>query len=389
MKAFNERQTTKSPKVVSFSETLISDIPILSHVAGSTLAPNKKKKTPSPKQTMTPRTKSKTKSKAFMQQEIEKEKMMTHGQGLGEELNFLDTQDGDVQLIESPKLNQPKFMTPPRGSQGMTTTPMIPSWLSNSVCKKQNLLPMSTPVKVIATKYATRGSKSKKMKSDVRLIKDPITERVKKEVATYKQKDDSGEIDAKGFKVTTLELGAITRDTGNHFFKFFVDHMLTQSERDRREKKELKELVITMATYVDSLMNLGALPLVQTSQSFDPNSSDGQQLVKQMQRGKLLSNAIQEWVASIVKEGSKFILDFTTMYAEGEVLLGEIQTLVPIWEADENRCQAIEFQVHEVEKYEVLKFMNENPMKTVDSCMIFILKRNMGWKESIYKGAIE
>lgn len=28
-------------------------------------------------------------------------------------------------------------------------------------------------------------------------------------------------------------------------------------------------------------------------------------------------------------------------------------------------------------------------MKVVHSCMLFILKSNMGWKESIYKGAIE
>ena len=56
-------------------------------------------------------------------------------------------------------------------------------------------------------------------------------------MAKYKQKDEYREIDAKGFKVTTMELGAITRDIGSHFFKFFVDHMLTQLDKDRKEKK--------------------------------------------------------------------------------------------------------------------------------------------------------
>ena len=60
-----------------------------------------------------------------------------------------------------------------------------------------------------------------------------------------------------------------------------------------------------------------------------------------------------------------------------------------MWEADQNWCQAIVFQVHEVEKYRVLKFLNENLMKTMDSCILLILMRNMGWKESIYKEAIE
>ena len=51
---------------------------------------------------------------------------MTQGQGQGEELTFLDNRDGDVELIEASKSNQPSFMTPPRGNQGMTTTCTIP-----------------------------------------------------------------------------------------------------------------------------------------------------------------------------------------------------------------------------------------------------------------------
>lgn len=102
-----------------------------------------------------------------------------------------------------------------------------------------------------------------------------------------------------------------------------------------------------------------------------------------MQKGKLLSNVVHEWVGSIVKEGGKFIQDFTTTYAKREVLLGKVQTLILVWEANQSYCQASVFQVHEVEKYSVLKFLSENPMKTVDLCILFILKNNMSWKDSI------
>ena len=112
--------------------------------------------------------------------------------------------------------------------------------------------------------------------------------------------------------------------------------MLTQFEKDSREKKELKGLVMTMAAYIDSLMNLGALPIVQAPQSFNPNFVNSQQLVKQMQKGKLLLDAMQDWVNAIIKEGNKFILELTTMYAEGEMLLGEIQTLIPGWETEQS-----------------------------------------------------
>lgn len=52
--------------------------------------------------------------------------------------------------------------------------------------------------------------------------------------------------------------------------------MLTQSKKDNKEKKELKAQIAAMATYLDSLKNLGDLPLEQGQQNFDPNSEDSQ-----------------------------------------------------------------------------------------------------------------
>lgn len=41
-------------------------------------------------------------------------------------------------------------------------------------------------------------------------------------------------------------------------------------------------MVMTMAAYIDSLINLEAAPIIQMSQPFDPNSAESQQLAKQM-----------------------------------------------------------------------------------------------------------
>lgn len=71
-----------------------------------------------------------------MQQELQKEDMLAQVQDLEEDPNLSDTQDGDVQLLEAPKLDQPKFMTPLRGDQGITVAPTILSWLSSSINKK-------------------------------------------------------------------------------------------------------------------------------------------------------------------------------------------------------------------------------------------------------------
>ena len=70
-------------------------------------------------------------------------------------------------------------------------------------------------------------------------------------------------------------------------------------------------------------------------------------------------------------------------------MLGEIHTLIPVWETELGRCEVIVFQVAEVEQFGVLKFLNENPMRKVDPCKLFILKNNMCWKEAVYKEVIK
>ena len=197
---------------------------------------------------------------------------------------------------------------------------------------------MITPVKDIVTRYAARGSKAKKMKMDAQLIKDPLTRKITAEVATYTQKLDSREIDERGLTVTSIDLGTINRSTCNKFFKFSVDHMLTQSEKDNREKKELKAMVTSMVAYIDSLVNLGVAPIIKLPQLFDPNSAESQSLTRQVQRGKLLAKVVGSWVNNMIQEGNKFISEFTNVYAEGETLTGEIQTLVPMWETEVSHC---------------------------------------------------
>ena len=191
-------------------------------------------------------------------------------------LDFSNSGDGDVQFIEAPKIDQPRFITLVRDAQTRPASPAISSWLSNSINKKRILQPMSTPVKDIVTRYATRGSKAKKTKTDAHLIKDPLTRKITIEVTTYQQKKESGDIDEEGFKVTSIELGTINRSTGNNFFKFSADHMLIQSEKDSKEKKELKGMITMMAAYIDSLINLRAAPIIQVPQPFDPSSTESQ-----------------------------------------------------------------------------------------------------------------
>ena len=158
--------------------------------------------------------------------------MASQGKDSDDGLEFSDGGDGVVQFIEAPKVNQPRFLTLNRDSQVIPMISTIPLWLSNSINKKRSLQPVSTPVKNIVTKYVARGSKEKKIKTYAYLTKDPMIGKITMEVATYKQKKEFGEVDEEGFKVTSIELGTINLSTGNNFFKFSTDHMLTQLEKD-------------------------------------------------------------------------------------------------------------------------------------------------------------
>ncbi len=188
--------------------------------------------------------------------------MASQGPDSGEGLELFDSGDGDVQFIEAPKIDQLRFLTLVRDTQFRSASLAIPSWLSNSINKKRSLQPVITPVKDIVTRYVMKGLKAKKMKTDAQLVKDPQTGKITVEVATYTQKQDSREINEEALKVTFIDLGTINKSTGNNFFKFSADHMLTQSEKDSREKKELKAMVTSMATYINSLVNLGVAPII-------------------------------------------------------------------------------------------------------------------------------
>jgi hypothetical protein len=159
--------------------------------------------------------------------------MTSQEQDLGDKLTLNGGADNEVQFIQVPKENQPSFLTPTKDTQVISTAPTMPLWLSNLISKKKSLQPVATLVKDIVTRYMARGSKAKKMKIDACLTKDPVAGKIIAEVATYKQKE-SRKIDEEGFKVTSIELGAINRNTGNNFFKFSADHMLTQSEKDSK-----------------------------------------------------------------------------------------------------------------------------------------------------------
>ena len=141
------RGSTSEPpvEVTSSLELPLSDVSF-SPVAGDTVILDTRERSPLQPRTTAPRTRSRSKSAALEQIKNQEQEMTSKSQDSGDGLDQSDSGDGDVQLIEAPKEDQPRFLTPIRDAQTKPPSPAIPSWLSNSINKKRSLQPVSTPV---------------------------------------------------------------------------------------------------------------------------------------------------------------------------------------------------------------------------------------------------
>lgn len=99
---------------------------------------------------------------------------------------------------------------------------------------------MTIPIQDMVVKYTKKGPKQKKFKTSARLESDEGTGKWIVEITSYKPKDEDKEVSAKDFEITKMELRNMRRDSDNHFFQVSAKKMLTRSEKDGWEKRELK-----------------------------------------------------------------------------------------------------------------------------------------------------
>lgn len=85
----------------------------------------------------------------------------------------------------------------------------------------------------------------------------------------------------------------MSRDSDNHFFQVSVKKMLTRSEKDRRDKRELKRHISILAQFIDNIGCFKELPISHATESFDPTSPENKKLMSQVQREKSIAKAVE------------------------------------------------------------------------------------------------
>lgn len=140
--------------------------------------------------------------------------------------------------------------------------------------------------------------------------------------------------------------------------------------------------------YIDSLSELGALPLAQALHRFDPNSIESKKLLNQLQNRKWVALVMDEWIDGVIKSGKQFIKEYSMMFNDVEAFFREVQIQMLTWEAKRTKWFVMVSQIEEVEQYAINKFVTKNPLNILNPSMLYILKENMTWKGSMIEFSI-
>lgn len=153
------------------------------------------------------------------------QRKMDQAKDTGVKDTILDAQIFEVEDMDSDVANaldshtMTVAMTPPsKVIEGTTSSSATPKWLTTSVSRKQNFLPVTIPIQQMVVKYIEKSPKPKRFKTAAHLDNDEGTGKWVAEIASYKPKDENKEASPDDFEITKVELGNMSRDSDNHFF---------------------------------------------------------------------------------------------------------------------------------------------------------------------------
>lgn len=248
---------------------------------------------------------------------------------------------------------------------------------------------MTIPIQDMVVKYTEKGPKPKRFKTTARLDSNEGTRKWVVKIASYKPKGEDKEVSAKDFEVTKMELGNTSRDSDNHFFQVSAKKMLTKSEKDGREKRELKRHISILSQFIDSISCFRALPISHATKSFDPTSPKNKKLMSQVQRAKRITEVVERWIEGVIKDGEKYITNSQKLCDEMQGLILEIQNQLLPWEKEEHKWENVLPMFTKIEEHGATRFLMEHSIKLVtDECQLFVLKKTIMWRVLTFKSVI-
>lgn len=249
---------------------------------------------------------------------------------------IFDVEDLDVDIFQFEDSNVVSIVTPYREVGGKASPSSTPKRLTTIINKKWSLVLTSIPFKDMVIKYIDKTPKPRKIKTTTKLTVDGKMGKWMVEIASYKSKDEGKELDEEDFQITRVDLGTMDRDANNHHFKYSAQKILTHSEKDGKEKKELKKNIRILAQFIDTLGCFGPLSLLQAPKNFDPTSSENKKLLSKVQHGKSMVNAIENQIEGVIKSRERYIQGSRKPCDDAQTLICEIEKQNLQWEKEEH-----------------------------------------------------
>lgn len=110
----------------------------------------------------------------------------------------------------------------------------------SSVNKRKNIVPIAFTIGDVVSKYVKKKPQPKRTKAMTKLGIDDKIGKWMAEVAKPKVDGEASELSVDSYHMEKVEFGIADTDIDNHHFEVSTKCMLTQSQKDGKDKKELK-----------------------------------------------------------------------------------------------------------------------------------------------------
>lgn len=117
------------------------------------------------------------------------------------------------------------------------------------------------------------------------------------------------------------------------------------------------------------------------SLSLDPKSPVNQKLLDQVQRSRMIADIFDEWIDSIVQQGTNYIASLIKVYDNAIAVSKELDLEATTWDNEKNKWVAVLAQMNDVQKFGIMKFLAEKPVDNMDDNVLYASKKNVEWRK--------
>lgn len=251
---------------------------------------------------------------------------------------------------------------------------IVPKWLSTSLSKKQNVIPISIPMEYMVSKYLGRTSNSKKLKTEAMIDVDDQTGHWVVEESQPPMDKDVETVTEKDFFIEKVDLGVASQAVDAKHLETSTKRILTRTSNDEKDKNEMKQIIMKMAHYINAIQDPNPQPLSSVPLSFDSKSQMNHKFLDRVQRSRMVVDIFSAWLESISHEGTSYISNMIKVFVSAKSVGKELETKIITQEKEKIKWVFVLKQMRDTQRYGVMNFLVEKRVHGLDDNVLFVCK---------------